>query len=148
MYAGDHYPRWRSEWGGAELGPGAFGENLTVSGLSEDGVCIGDVLELGQVRLQVTQTRQPCATLARRHRRPDLIQEVIDTGRSGWYLRVVGEGVVEAGQGIALAERLNPDWSVRAALLPLRERRHDPARAAALAACRGLSERWRAQLLG
>ncbi len=67
MYAESHYPLWRAEWGRDDLGPGGFGENLTVEGLVEDSVCIGDVLEIGEARLQVSQPRQPCATLARRH---------------------------------------------------------------------------------
>jgi MOSC domain-containing protein YiiM len=146
MYDGDHYPRWRAEWGVAELGAGGFGENLTVTGLSEETVCVGDVLEIGPVRLQVTATRQPCATLARRHQRRDLVREVYETGRSGWYLRVLEEGTLEAGAPMHLLERPNPDWTVRAALLAYRDRTRHPERAAALVRCVGLSERWRARL--
>ena len=146
MYDGEHYSRWRAEWGVAELGAGAFGENLTVTGLSEDSVCLGDVLGIGPVRVQVTATRQPCATLARRHQRRDLVGEVYQTGRSGWYLRVLDEGRVEAGLPIRLLQRPNPEWNVRAALLAYRDRARDPERAAALGRCVGLSERWRAKL--
>jgi MOSC domain-containing protein YiiM len=146
MYDGDHYPRWETEWGGGDLRVGAFGENLTVAGLSEESACVGDVLEVGEVRLQITATRQPCATLARRHRRPGLVDEVYQTGRSGWYLRVLREGTLEAGTPIRLLQRPNPDWSVRAALLAYRERARDPERAAALGRGTGLSERWRARL--
>ena len=146
MYDGEHYPRWRAEWGVTELGAGAFGENLTVAGLTEESVCIGDVLEIGTIRLQVTATRQPCATLARRHQRRDLVREVFATGRSGWYLRVLEEGIVEAGLPVLVVERPNPDWTVRVALLVYRDRAHDPKRAAALGRCAGLSERWRLKL--
>jgi MOSC domain-containing protein YiiM len=146
MYDADHYARWRTEWGVDDLGPGAFGENLTVVGLTEETACVGDVLEVGEVRLQITATRQPCATLARRHRRPNLVNEVYQTGRSGWYLRVLQEGTLAAGAPIRLLERPNPGWTVRAALLAYRDRARDPARAAALGRCAGLSERWRARL--
>jgi MOSC domain-containing protein YiiM len=146
MYDGEHYPRWRAEWGVTDLGAGAFGENLTVAGLSEDSVCVGDVLEIGQVRLQVTATRQPCATLARRHQRRNLVREVSQTGRSGWYLRVLAEGTIEAGLPIRLLDRPNPEWTVRAAGLAYRDRAQAPEPAARLGRCVGLSERWMAKL--
>jgi len=146
MYYGEHYPRWREEWGVSGLGPGGFGENLTVAGLSEESVCVGDVLAIGEVRLQVTATRQPCATLARRHQRRDLVNEVYRTGRSGWYLRVLAEGTLEAGAAVHLLERPNPEWTVRAALLAYRDRARDPGRARDLGRCTGLSERWRSKL--
>jgi MOSC domain-containing protein YiiM len=146
MYDGEHYPRWRAEWGVSDLGAGGFGENLTVAGLSEESVCVGDILEIGAVRLRVTATRQPCATLARRHQRRDLVREVYETGRSGWYLRVLEEGTLEANLPVRLLARPNPDWTVRAALLAYRDRARDPERAAALGRCIGLSERWRSKL--
>jgi len=147
MYAVSHYPVWESELG-RPMVPGAFGENLTVDGLDEDLVCIGDVLELGPVVLEVSQPRQPCATLARRHQIRDMIAIVRGNGRSGWYLRVLTEGTVEAGQSIAVADRPNPAWPVRRAAVVMQARGREPAAAAELAGCRGLSERWRARLAG
>jgi MOSC domain-containing protein YiiM len=146
MYAASHYPLWRAEWAREELGPGAFGENLTVAGLTEDEVCIGDVLEAGSAAFQVSQPRQPCATLARRHQVPDMITVVRRNGRSGWYLRVVREGEVAAGQPVRLAERSWPDWTVRRAARVMLERRTRPAEAATLAACEALSADWRRRL--
>ena len=107
MYAAAHYPAWEAELG-RPMGPGAFGENLTVDGLDEDSTCIGDVVDLGAVTLQVTQPRQPCATLARRHQVPDMIAIVRQNGRSGWYLRVLAGGPVEAGQAIRLVRTPQP----------------------------------------
>jgi MOSC domain-containing protein YiiM len=146
MYADSHYGSWRAEWG-RPVGAGAFGENLTVAGLDEDTVCIGDVLEIGEARLQVSQPRQPCATLARRHQVRDMIAQVHRNGRSGWYLRVLQEGYLAAGQPIVLAERAHPEWTVRRAAqvgLSRKDRREDAAR---LAACEGLSPGWRAWLV-
>jgi MOSC domain-containing protein YiiM len=146
MYAASHYPKWESELG-RPMGPGAFGENLTVDGLDEDAACIGDVLEIGAVRLEVSQPRQPCATLARRHQVPDMITVVHRNGRSGWYLRVLSEGVLQAGQSIRVADRPNPAWPVRRAAEVMRVRPRDPAAAENLAGCRGLSGEWRSRLL-
>jgi MOSC domain-containing protein YiiM len=145
MYALAHYPRWEAELG-QPMGPGAFGENLTVEGLDEDSVCIGDVLAVGPVVLQVSHPRQPCATLARRHQVRDMIALVHANGRSGWYLRVLTEGAVEAGQAIQVVERPNPSWPVRRAAVVMRERKQQPAAASELAACRGLSREWRSRL--
>jgi MOSC domain-containing protein YiiM len=145
MYAAAHYPHWELELGRG-MEPGAFGENLTVEGLDEDGVCIGDVLEIGPVHLEVSQPRQPCATLARRHQVPDMIALVRRNGRSGWYLRVVLEGNLEAGETIRLLDRPNPAWTVRRAARTMLDRHRRPEDAEELARCRGLSDGWRRQL--
>jgi MOSC domain-containing protein YiiM len=147
MYAASHYPVWESELG-RTMSPGAFGENLTVDGLDEASVCIGDVLAVGPVRLEVSQPRQPCATLARRHQIRDMIAIVRENGRSGWYLRVLAEGTLEAGQSIEIADRPNPAWPVRRAAVVMHGRARDPAAAAELTRCRGLSEGWRSRLAG
>jgi len=147
MYAVSHYPLWEAELG-RPMSPGAFGENLTVRGLDEESACIGDVLAIGTVRLQVSQPRQPCATLARRHQVRDMIAIVRGNGRSGWYLRVLTEGNVEAGQSIEVADRPNPAWPVRRAAVVMHARGREPAAAADLAKCRELSEGWRSRLAG
>jgi MOSC domain-containing protein YiiM len=145
MYSRDHYSRWESELGWP-VDPGAFGENLSVTGLDEESTCIGDVLEIGAVRFEVSQPRQPCATLARRHQVADMIAIVRRNGRSGWYLRVLAEGELEAGQEVRVADRPNPDWTIRRAALAYIARERDREAAKALARCRGLSEGWRERL--
>lgn len=110
-YSADHYAAWQSEWGSLPLSPGAFGENLTILGLTEDHVCLGDNWGLGEVLLQVSQPRQPCWKLARRWDRPDLPKRVQQTGRSGWYLRIVRPGFASAGP-LELRDRPYPDWSI------------------------------------
>ena len=146
MYPVSHYALWRAEWGRDDLGPGAFGENLAVAGLTEDEACIGDVLEVGGAVLQISQPRQPCATLARRHQIRDLIAVVQRNGRSGWYLRVLGEGEMAAGQPVRLAERPWPEWTVRRAAQAMLARKERPAEATALARCTALSAGWRRRL--
>jgi MOSC domain-containing protein YiiM len=146
MYAAAHYPRWVRELG-RPVEPGAFGENLLIDGLDEGLVCIGDVYGIGNVRLQVSHPRQPCATLARRHQIPDMIAIVRSNGRSGWYLRVLVEGSVEAGQAVERLDRFNPTWTVRRAARAMLTRQQNPSEAAVLAECRGLSDEWRERLL-
>jgi MOSC domain-containing protein YiiM len=146
MYCAGHYPRWEAERGRA-VEPGAFGENLLVEGLDEDTACIGDRYEIGPVRLQVTHPRTPCSTLARRHQIPDMITIVRRNSRSGWYLRVVEEGELEAGQEVRLLDRPNPGWTIRRAARAMHDRLREPAEAGALAACDGLSSEWRKRLL-
>ena len=146
MYAASHYPLWRNEWGRDDVGPGNFGENLTVSGMTEEEVCIGDVLEVGSATLQVSHPRSPCSTLARRHQMRDMIEQVNRNGRSGWYLRVRKEGEVEAGQPIRLVDRPCPAWSVRRAARAMLERKNHPDTARALARCAALSREWRERL--
>lgn len=144
-YSADHYPRWREEWG-ETLTFGAFGENLTIAGIDEDTVCIGDVWVTGGATLEVTAMREPCQTLARRHGRRGLEKEVWENGRSGWYLRVLGEGAVEAGLPASLVARPHPEWTVRRAGLVRRDRTRRPAEAGELGALTAISERWKATL--
>jgi MOSC domain-containing protein YiiM len=139
-YAAEHYPRWRVELDLPELAHGGFGENLTVAGQDELTVCIGDVYEVGDAAVQVSQPRGPCHKISWRWRRADLQRRVEATGRHGWYLRVLREGAIEAGQPLRLVERPHPEWTVRRAADVYARRRQEPAEAAELAACEALAE--------
>jgi MOSC domain-containing protein YiiM len=145
-YAAAHYPLWRQELGLADLPYGAFAENFTVAELDEDVVCVGDVFAVGEARVQVSQPRQPCSNIAHRWRIADLTERVEATGRSGWYLRVLMEGVVETGQPVELLERPSPNWTVSRATRTMHQRHTAPDEAAALAALPWLSEAWRSTL--
>jgi MOSC domain-containing protein YiiM len=103
-YPAGHYPLWREELG-TELGWGAFGENLTVSGLTEDDVHIGDRLRIGSAEFVVTQPRTPCYKLNVRFGRADMVKRFHRSGRSGFYLAVTREGIVTAGDEIEIASR-------------------------------------------
>ena len=108
-YPAEHYPLWQAELDLAELPYGGFGENLTVSGLLEFEVCIGDVYQAGEVQLQVTQPRGPCWKLARRWGIPDLAVRFTQTGRTGFYLRVLQEGLLAAGNGAGTGRARRPN---------------------------------------
>lgn len=143
-YAASHYPLWRAELGLPDLPFGAFAENFTILGLDEQEVCLGDVYAIGpSVRVQVSQPRRPCANISHRWRIKELTERVDATGRTGWYLRVLAEGLVSPGADIELLERPEPKWTIARATAALRHRRTNPAEAAALAAVPALSEAWR-----
>ncbi|HFJ9315164.1 TPA: MOSC domain-containing protein [Bacillus tropicus] len=95
VYTGDHYPYWKKELN-QDLVYGAFGENITVSGMREEDVCIGDMFELGQAIVQVTQPRQPCFKLAKKYNIPKLPLYFQETGYTGFYFRVLKEGWVSS----------------------------------------------------
>ena len=105
IYPSEHYEYWRRELPGVELPWGAFGENLTTSGLLEQEVRIGDRLAIGGAEFQVTQSRQPCFKLGIRFGREDMLTRFIDSDRSGFYVSVVREGDVGSGDSIAVVER-------------------------------------------
>ena len=113
-YPIEHYAKWLAERPSAEalLVPGGFGENLTTLGFDEDGVCIGDILSIGSVTAQVAQPRTPCFKLGLRFANMQMLRAMTRSGRSGWYLRVLEPGLVEAGASITTINRLNPSWPV------------------------------------
>jgi len=145
-YAGAHYPAWRMELNRPDLPYGAFAENFTIAGLTEESVCIGDIYTIGDARVQVSQPRQPCWKIARRWRIKDLTARVRETGRTGWYVRVLAEGYVEAGQPVILLERPFPRWTIAQATEIMHRRHDDPDAAAELAASPLLSPVWRETL--
>jgi MOSC domain-containing protein YiiM len=103
-YIAEHYPAWRTELG-RDLDYGAFGENLTVSGFSEASLHVGDVLEVGDAVLQVSEPRYPCYKLGIKLDDPYILRPFQKSGRSGFYCRVLQEGMIEAVQEIKLVEQ-------------------------------------------
>ncbi len=112
MYAAAHYDYWRRVLPQLQWVYGGFGENLTVTDMTEDNVALGDRYAIGSVRLEISQPRHPCWKLARRWQQKDLAARVQRNGFGGWYVRVLQEGTVEAGQTIELLERPYPEWTI------------------------------------
>jgi MOSC domain-containing protein YiiM len=104
-YPVEHYDYWRRELPGIELPWGMFGENLTVEGLLENEVNIGDQLRIGSAELIVTQPRLPCYKLAVKFGRDDIIKRFLESGRTGYYFAVLKEGDVGAGDSIEMISR-------------------------------------------
>jgi len=117
VYPSENYSFWRKELPGKELPPGAFGENFTTQGLLEDAVCIGDQFEIGSAEVVVTQPRMPCFKLNLRLGRDDMVKRFLASHRSGFYLRVLREGEVGAGDAILRTQQDENRVSVRDVLL-------------------------------
>ena len=112
-YAAAHYPAWALQF--PELAPafqgGAMGENLTVAGMDEAAICVGDVHGIGSARLQVCQPRRPCFKFGLRHGNKQLPKAMVKSGYSGWYYRVLEEGSLSAGDKLMVLERPNPGFA-------------------------------------
>jgi len=104
-YPSEHYDYWRRELGRTELPWGMFGENLTVDGLFEDELNIGDRVRIGTAELTITQPRLPCYKLAVKFGRDDIIKRFLESRRTGFYFAVLKEGDVGAGDSIEFISR-------------------------------------------
>jgi MOSC domain-containing protein YiiM len=113
-YPHEHYAAWAAELGTHPLlaQPGAFGENFSSSGWSEHEVCLCDRIRVGTALLEVSQGRLPCWKLSDRFGVADMALRVQQTGRTGWYYRVVQSGLVKAGDRLELVERPFALWSL------------------------------------
>jgi len=103
-YPAEHYAFWRDELPGVSLSWGQLGENLTVEGLLEGAVSIGDRFRIGTAEVRVTTPRLPCLKLGLRFSRGDMVDRFLASERTGFYLAVVLEGEVEAGSDVELLE--------------------------------------------
>jgi MOSC domain-containing protein YiiM len=109
-YAASHFPDWAARFPALNFTGGAMGENLTVTGMTEADICVGDVHGIGTALLQVCQPRQPCFKFSLRHNNNRLPKTMVKSGQSGWYYRVLQTGALKASDAIILHERPNPDF--------------------------------------
>ena len=112
-YASEHYEYWRERLIISRANYGLFGENLTTEGLLDEDVCIGDRLAVGGAVLCITQPRIPCYKLCMVIGRRDFIEIFGRSARLGFYMRVVGEGAIAAGDRIEIASRDPERISIR-----------------------------------
>jgi MOSC domain-containing protein YiiM len=146
-YSAAHFPAWIAELGNnPPFVPSAFGENLTVAGWNEDSVQIGDVWSWGDAFLQVAQPRIPCYKLGIRSGRPHILKRFIETGRTGWYLRVLQPGEVPVAGPIQLVERDAPSVTVRDAHLARLPGERSISEMERVAAVEALAESWRGMI--
>jgi MOSC domain-containing protein YiiM len=145
-YSADHYAYWRPHLDLPDMPHGSFGENLTIAGLDETSVCIGDRWQAGDVVFEVAQPRQPCWKMGRRWQIVDLPKQVIQNGKSGWYLRVIKSGELTSGLSIDLVARPRPTWTVARASRLLYHEPDNLAGLQELADVPELSRAWREEL--
>lgn len=146
VYPYEHYPFWEKELQ-TSLDYGAFGENLTVRGLLEFDVCIGDMYRLGQSVVQVSQPRQPCYKLSVRYGAPDMPLKVQHTGYTGFYFRVLEEGMVSQSGGLSLLQRHPHAVTVAYANHIMHRAKEDREGIARVLEVDALSTNWRNTLL-
>jgi MOSC domain-containing protein YiiM len=138
-YALEDTAWWEAELG-RELGPGAFGENLSLRGVDVNGARIGERWAIGETVLEVRQPRLPCFKLGLRHADPLLPRRFAHAGRPGAYLAILQEGELSAGDRVTVLER--PDHDVTIALVA-HVFLHEHERSAELLAAPALSDGWR-----
>lgn len=144
-YPHEHYPEVGT-FLGRELPIPSFGENLTTRGLLEGQVCIGDTFGLGSATIQISQPRQPCSTLARKHGRPDLVEWIIATACTGFYFRVLQAGAARQGDTLELLDRPDATLTVERAMRAMFEPSPNPDHLRAFAELSGLSPNWRRRM--
>jgi MOSC domain-containing protein YiiM len=145
-YPFEHYEYWSRELGRDGFPFGQFGENLTVSGLLEDDVHIGDQFRIGSAVLEVTQPRVPCFKIAVKMNLPSFPKLFTASGRTGFYHRVLEEGEISAGDTI---ERIKTDpakVSVREMMRIMHIDRDDFAAMEKAVAIPALTPGWREEL--
>ena len=145
VYSSDHRDYWERLWG-KPCGFGAFGENFTISGFRETDVHIGDIFRIGTAVFQLTQPRMPCYKLGIRHGMPQLPDEVLKSGFTGWYFRVLEEGDVRAGDRITRIEHRTDNPTVAEAAQTDAFRRRDRDAILRVLEADGLSADWKATM--
>jgi len=104
FYVFEHYQEWEKEFN-RELSLPSFGENITVSGMDEKSICIGDVYRIGDAIVQITQGRIPCATISQHNNVDVFLQRIIETCKTGYFARVLEEGMITNKSTIKLLEQ-------------------------------------------
>lgn len=112
VYQTESYDFWRSYLGRDDLAPGHFGENFTVTGLTDDEVCIGDRYRIGEAEFEVSQPRVTCFRVGLRLNEPEMPNLLVAQRRPGFYFRVISEGHVRAGDAIVRTRRGRHELSV------------------------------------
>jgi len=111
IYTADDYDWWTAELG-REVGPGTFGENLTIQGLESADCAIGDRLQIGPVLLEVTAPRIPCGTLAARMEDGEFVKRFRGAARPGLYCRVLEPGRIQPGMPVSYTKNSGPTVSI------------------------------------
>jgi len=104
VYPFEHYQYWKNKLN-KDFPMGSFGENITLAGMLETDTNIGDIWEIGEALVQVSQPRMPCYKVAKRHDVVKLPLYIQETGYSGYYLRILKEGDISVRDRCILKKR-------------------------------------------
>ncbi|WP_299528500.1 MOSC domain-containing protein [Ulvibacterium sp.] len=126
LFSKDQYPYWKELYPDLTWDWGMFGENLTVAGLDETQIRIGDIFQVGTALVQVSQPREPCYKLGVRFGNQDILRQFIDHGFSGMYVRILEEGQVKTGDILQLERTSENPLTVKQFFNFLFERKKDP----------------------
>ena len=126
LFASDHYSYWRQLYPELEWDWGMFGENITVDGLDESKMRIGDIYRIGSALVQVSQPREPCYKLGVRFNNAKILKQYVDYGYSGTYVRILEEGYVKKEDQLILAERSENTLTVRECFQIILSKEKDP----------------------
>ncbi len=145
FYPAEHYRQWSSEFNNSIEAP-TFGENISAHGMKESDVYIGEIYRLGEAIVQVSQGRIPCSKISKNNEIDLLLKRVVQTGYTGYFFRVLEEGLVNEEAEIILLERVQEDFSILEANDILFHRRNDVAAIESLIGTEGLAEAWKQEL--
>jgi len=112
LFSADHYPYWKNLYPHLNWDYGMLGENLTVEGLDETQLYVGDIYKVGSTLIQITQPREPCTTFAAKMGTADIMHQFIEHGRPGTYVRLLEPGHVNVGDTIELVEKATNSISI------------------------------------
>lgn len=104
LFSEDHYAYWQNLYPNLDFNYGIFGENLTVNGLEETKISVGDIYKIGTALVQVTQPREPCFKLGIRFGTQAILKQFIKHARPGTYVRVLEEGLIKPGDKMILVQ--------------------------------------------
>lgn len=107
LYSADHYSYWQKMYPELQMPWGMFGENLTVAGLKESQIHIGDTFQIGETVVQATQPRQPCFKLEFRFNDKKIVRKFINSNFPGVYVRILKKGKVKPGDSVICTEQKN-----------------------------------------
>ncbi len=116
-----NYPKWEKYLEKDKLPFGALAENLTLDTIAEEDVCIGDIHKIGTTTLEVSQPREPCWKISKKHKNKTFTKHIYDTGRTGWYYRVLEEGQIKSGDQVEFLKRIDNPINILEANTLLRD---------------------------
>jgi MOSC domain-containing protein YiiM len=124
--------------------PGSYGENLCTEMLTEKDLCIGDVFKLGTARIQVTEGRRPCGTIDIKYGIKGVLKEIRESGRYGWFYKVLKEGQVNLEDSLEFEERPYPNLNLEKVIYELFQNKNkDLTLLKEVFDCEALSARWK-----